>query len=394
MHNYSSFSASMSSLRRGRRLGSLDQPYSIQPEKQKQNEDIDIELVHIIYTRFMQNQPNLVDLGKARLEGFRTFCLPSMVHQTSKNFLWIIHTDPDLHFEVKQELIDLLSPYPNFLLVASNRYPSGFRENTGAMKELLQEGGLLSGDIDSAQMGYEAAQRWPVLETRLDADDGLHNYFVELIQKEEALYLGSQCGIGHVESSWRVWCAYTTIEWHWMNPFSLFDHDHDGANGYVVGVVTPYCQTPGLTVGYCPETSFSDIPAGSHHRIHQLMPECPEDIKTSATGCLKRLKKLSPASIRSRTVTSHGMLNVRAEDGLVGEGYKLLEGQMEKQDDLWTGIEQYMHIMTRNASETKKYMKEHLAAIAADNLKGQCTKGHSCKDSTKTVLKNLAATKT
>lgn len=38
--------------------------------------------------RLMQFQPNLINLGLARLEFFRVFCLPTMLKQTSENFLW------------------------------------------------------------------------------------------------------------------------------------------------------------------------------------------------------------------------------------------------------------------------------------------------------------------
>ena len=47
-------------------------------------------LVHVVLTRFMQHQPKLVNLGRARLELFKSFCVPTMRQQTSRQFLWII----------------------------------------------------------------------------------------------------------------------------------------------------------------------------------------------------------------------------------------------------------------------------------------------------------------
>lgn len=75
------------------------------------------ELFHIIKTRFMQHQPRLLELGKARLELFKTFCLPSMLHQTTQNFFWIIYTDPELHPDLLKEMKKLLKPYPHFYLL-------------------------------------------------------------------------------------------------------------------------------------------------------------------------------------------------------------------------------------------------------------------------------------
>jgi len=418
------------SLRRGRRLLGSDppkrQPRSQTTDAHEENdneieeEDEEsglIEIVHIVYTRFMQFQPDLVELGRARLETFRTFCLPSMVHQTSSNYLWIIHADPGLNPEIKGALIDMVSPYSNFLLVGSNSFPSNFRKT--AVADLLSDPSkqLWSGDIRLARMGYEASLKWPVLETRLDADDGLHNYFVELVQKEAVLSLGEKCGAINEESGyqvdqeqfipvqerqqisplveqgqWKMYCAFTSMEWQPLNPFP---HDHlplqdsNRLYGYVVGVATPYCQTPGLTIGYCPDMSFTDIPNVPHHKLLQTVPECPDDEKLP-TKCVKRLKMLSPASIRARTITSHGMMNVMVSEGETREVYRYVANQMEKQDVLWSGIEEYMHITKEDSARAKDYIKSHQAAIAADNLKGQCTKGHSCKHSTQEVLQNLA----
>jgi hypothetical protein len=50
----------------------------------------DHNVVHIIQTRFQQHQPDLVHLGRARLSLFKSFCLPTVSKQTSRQFLWII----------------------------------------------------------------------------------------------------------------------------------------------------------------------------------------------------------------------------------------------------------------------------------------------------------------
>ena len=40
-------------------------------------------LIHILETRFMQNQPTLIELAKARLHLLKTICLPTVIHQSS-----------------------------------------------------------------------------------------------------------------------------------------------------------------------------------------------------------------------------------------------------------------------------------------------------------------------
>ena len=193
------------------------------------------------------------------------------------------------------------------------------------------------------------------------------------------------------QAQWKYWCSYTSIEWQPHNPFPHAEKQGDQEEmpyGYVVGVATPYCQTPGLTVLMCPATEFHSVPSAPHHKLLQTVPECPEDEHTS--NCVRRLKKLSPASIRARSVTSHGMMNVVVNEGETMEVYKLVENQSQKQDVLWDGIEEFMHITRAGSEQTKNYLEQHLSQIAADNLKGQCTKGHSCKDSTRVLLEKIA----
>ncbi len=79
-------------------------------------------VVHIVHTRFMQNQPDLIHLAKARLELFQTVCLPSMSNQTTQNFVWIILTDPNLIESIKEEMVQLLTPYQNYIFGTSYQY--------------------------------------------------------------------------------------------------------------------------------------------------------------------------------------------------------------------------------------------------------------------------------
>lgn len=381
-------------LPRGRRLLGTDktttesQSSNRNKSGEKDGDSSMIELVHIVHTRFMQAQPHLLDLGRARLNMFKTFCLPSMVHQSSQNFLWLIYTDPDLDSVLKEELVRLVSPYKNFIVVASNSFPSNFRKS--APLELMDSSKIWSGDASMIGMGLEAARNWPVLETRLDMDDGLHNYFVELVQKDAALSM--RCD-NPDQAQWKYWCSYTSIEWQPHNPFPHSEEQggqEEISHGYVVGVVTRYCQTPGLTILVCPATDFTSVPNhdAPHHKLLHAVPECPEDERTS--NCIRRLKRLSPASIRARSITSHGMMNVVVNEGDAMEAYRLVENQSQKQDVLWAGIEEFMHITRAESEQTKIYLEQHLAQIAADNLKGQCTKGHSCKNSTRVLLEKIA----
>jgi len=100
--------------------------------------EIDPELIHVVETRFMQQQPSLLELGMARLALFEAFCLPSMLSQTSSNFLWIIRADPKLHPSIVNRLQELLEGRDNFILIGSNNNPEGFGRDGTSLSSFLQ----------------------------------------------------------------------------------------------------------------------------------------------------------------------------------------------------------------------------------------------------------------
>jgi hypothetical protein len=87
-------------------------------------------VVHVVHTRFLQHQPDLHHSAEARLKLFRTFTLPSMLQQTTKQYLWIIWTDPSFSGPVLQEVIRIVSRIPNAVLVADDYYDQGSKAAT------------------------------------------------------------------------------------------------------------------------------------------------------------------------------------------------------------------------------------------------------------------------
>ena len=333
-------------------------------------------LVNIYLRRFMQHQPQLVDLGLARLKIFEYFCLPSIVKQTSQEFIWIIRTDPDLDQRVKEPLLDLLKGHPNYLLVASNENPEGFRHAL-AIEDITIDS-LWSGDLHLLQQLHDAAQSRIVLETRLDGDDGLHTSFVEYIQAK---------AIEHIIDpfSWTIWCLFNHMEWQYSSPFQS---TADVAAGFWVGVRSACCVTPGLTMVYGKEVNRDDLPRGTHQNLHKVLATCNNDVDDH---CLRRFRELMPGAIRARTPTSAGMANVIIGNHGKRDVYKKAEFQANVQNEIWKGVEEVFFVSMEKAKGVRNYIRHNLKLIAADNLKGQCTKGHSCKSTSKDILKGLMA---
>ena len=95
---------------------------------------------------------------KRRLELFRNFCFPSILHQTCQNFKWLVFFDPKTPKHFMDEL-GYLRRYKNFVPV----YGGGFVENVG--KRLPPGTPFL-------------------ITTRLDNDDALQIQAIQIVQEQ------------------------------------------------------------------------------------------------------------------------------------------------------------------------------------------------------------------
>jgi len=311
-------------------------------------------ILHIINTRFNQNQGNLTTLARARLHLFETFCLPSMIQQSTQNFIWIIKIDPGLDEKIKHELISLVTvtnendvnstnsigttetmtekvtekviennfDQGNIYVVGSNQnYLTGETSNPGSWKDgnesqhlikLLHENQIYTGNKELLQLAILSANRNEriILETRLDADDGLHQYYIEYIQKDalkrfhpwnDSVKSSSSSSSGsnirndqpttdnmdqHMElnpassssssplpppippptpaATWYFWCIEKHIKWY-------INYEID-VGSVSAEIRDKYCITPGLTIGFNRNTNVEDVPMKyPHHKLYSYL---------------------------------------------------------------------------------------------------------------------------
>jgi hypothetical protein len=345
-------------------------------------------VVHVIQTRLFQFQPDFLTLGLARLEIFKAFTVPSLSHQTASNFLWIIRTDPALHPTLKRGLLGAVSHLDNVLVIASNYNPEGFRGSDAIANITNDSSSVWAGSWDLLQSYHAAAQFRVVVESRLDADDALSTEFCESVQQQAAEDLKDH------DQAWTVGCAEYHVEWQQYSPWNDTAKD----KGALVGLSGDMCVTPGLTFSYGSTASRSDIPTTAHHKVHAQIPACSDD---QTTECLYRfsLPDHMPLAIRARTITSAGMNDLFLEDsrGTAGKLKGMLKALQKSswrqtQNDLWERLPQTCGLDAAAIWNVRAYLKEHETGIASDNLKGQCTKGHSCKEGSKAALKKLLET--
>ena len=308
-------------------------------------------MVHIVTSRFMQLQPHLVSLGKARLELFEAFCLPSMINQQVDNFVWLIMADPNLQPSIMNRLKELVSPYPHFFLVIMNNKTV----TPDILASTVNDKLFLTGDLNFLRSIMLDTNRPLLLETRLDADDALSRKTIGILQDTARQLPPDQNG-------WQVIC--NDIHYEWRNDEIFETNRTTLSSGQLRLVTDSVCVTVGYTlVRHRPFGSivFPPWPEKGHHLISHDWPTCSQDINVTS-NCWTRLPKY-PAALRSRTVTSAGMNRVvAAEEDRVYDNYT---------EKFWGYVTRDFNIEPDHARVTSLYLKANLAAIIKDNLKGQ-----------------------
>lgn len=430
--------------------------------------DDTLPLVHIVNSRFQQHGHNLTAIGQARLELFETFCLPSMLHQTIQprvqsmsnesmaepvtpqkyRFLWIIKVDPTLDVRLRARLQSILEPYPNFFLVGSNNNfgasygtgiePGSWRNGkagedvlygnvtTNVTHEYQRKYGtpIYTGDVSLLRAAHAQRSTKIILETRLDADDGLPHHYLEEIQSSAVRHLSidpneqyfngtfptkdsddeSEENLKQNEeedneeeqdevqgkAKWLYWCIPHSISWHptvLENGFDPHRPIQEGDPGRLILDTNKgnfICMTPGLTSGMSVGTQDSEMPRYSHYDLlnqlkrftHNPRNNC--GVRGLSISCLQVLEEVA---VRSRTPTSAGMKNVELSSAL--------NYTMEEIEDQWQYMLHTFGIQRDRAVACNTYIQQNLVSILLDNLQGQCSHGHSCKTKARLQLLSM-----
>jgi hypothetical protein len=322
--------------------------------------------IHVIKSRFMQKQPELISLGWARFKLFQYLCLPSMLHQSTSNFVWLVYTDPACPPKLLQALTDLLAPHPHFYLVKDN---TEARFRGGADLEVLEWEDVVTGDVRRLRYLLLQRDRFPFLETRIDADDGLHARFVETIQREALKVLQPDT------THWTYWCIEQALEWHWVGECAVSaDHRTYGAL-LPSRVYENFCHTPGMTLGLYRADDRSSVVSVAHSRLWESLAEAqtPCGPRTRGTDCIIHLDDFQYAAIRARTPTSASMVGVN------GQPPDYMEAWDAQRNTTWAYAKEHFRVPRQGCKETLQFFDNNLPAILEDAVVGQCTDGHSCR---------------
>jgi hypothetical protein len=362
---------------------------SMNPSNFKFHNQFDV--VHVVQTDFLQYQLQLNHINKARLDLFESFTIPSMKQQSTKEFLWLIWTDPKLGSDFKQELLKQVSPFPNVVVLGSRHDRElDFRELNGMSQEDLDDA-IFYGSKDLLLEYLEAAQTRVLIETRLDADDALNKDYLLAIQEQTADTVGKS----EAKDDFRIMCPEHHTEWRYYKP-----NEPGHEDGHLVHYHNPtFCINSGLSIGYQTEASSRHLEHKQQCNFDVFYHECLRkghvgiEFIAETNGkmfmkCLDRARgrrRLDQAVLMSRTPTAAGMKRVLGTD----KTYKnTFEGD-EKQKEAWKMVEDKFAVRKDKVTAVRRSMEKNIENIIRDAITGQCMPGHSCKAATKRKLLKL-----
>ncbi|KAG7339496.1 polysaccharide pyruvyl transferase [Nitzschia inconspicua] len=399
------------------------------------------QIRHSVLTRFMVGQGNQPALARARFELFKTFCLPTMVSQTSQNYFWLVLIDPGLSQDILQEMTSLLQTMPSqnaFLIVTNNtewasdglshynKKAKGYGVNLRTIAEEFQHGRLdirtgntdtLLGTLQHNNGGQQSSlpsgkdvplkQNLILVETLLDADDGLHRLAIEYMQKDilERTYpqqqqLLSQKITPTLDLTWWILCASDHIEWHHREIFKITveEYAEKGISDGMVGrrEMPQECISAGFTrVGFLDvakatrlSCTFPKNAQNNHFQTHKTLKPCQRDTQKH---CYFRSFMDFPGALRSRSITSDSMSHLDPDVNLSKKSKYLKDSKfhLDDSDKLWKVVADDFSIRREQVLQLSKHLYENRVSILLENERSRCRPGFPCVEHSKTTISKL-----
>ena len=280
-----------------------------------------------------------------------------MIQQSNQNFLWLIQTDPELDAELMDELKSLLAPYPHFYLIKSTNVKKWPITRNWRIRS-FNETNVVSGYKEALMKAYADAPDKILIETNLDADDGLAYYVLQDLRNDTRRRLESVADqyLSVRKNGWVVSCYHQFIGWY-PRSHAMDDHvpvDTSGALS-IDFRHDKFCPTPGLTIASVPKANYTSVPMTKHNKLLREVPRCKSE---EEIACLHGIGEI-PSTVRARTPSSAGMDNV-------GEKH----GKTNNVQHLWVYLDHLFGVKKEAVSRAGRYFFENSKAIAKENLEG------------------------
>ena len=270
-----------------------------------------------------------------------------------------------------------------------------------------------------------------LIETMLDADDGLNNQAIKLIQDLAVSHAQQQQKERETDntnvqptlnSTWWLLCGTDHIEWHNRDIYRVSEKDYkqNGLSGGIIGLrhAPQYCASAGFTrVGLTMERSnpqsapivFPQIAYSNHALATEKFDLCSKtnaNIKndenaqingnvTRWSHCFRRDFEGVPFVLKGRTITSDSMDHMTARN----EDYRDLSWESKEEhpllglnesDKMWGIATKDFSIDRKAAQTTSVYLREHLESIIQENFNSRCAPGFPCREVSEVAFKKMA----
>lgn len=140
-----------------------------------------------------------------------------------------------------------------------------------------------------------------------------------------------------------------------------------------------------MTVGFRRGSFTRSVAKGPHQLLYEKLEKekLPCGPNHQGTDCIAFVGNFTYAALRSRTPTSASMAGVGTNGG---KAYRLAAEDGVKR---WTDAIETFALLPNNTNHVIKYFFDNMKPVLEDNLRGQCTEGHSCRAEAKVMLDNM-----
>ena len=173
------------------------------------------------------------------------------------------------------------------------------------------------------------------------------------------------------------------------------------------------CVAAGLSMAFQTKASVDQLPTKEHHRIREGLGSCDKVNQKCVRGLGTGDNDQSLLALRARTPTSTSMINVVASTSLLDTTKLAVDNKggnggtdsssdrdrdsnsgsnnnvEEQQRYLWQITERDFAIGAQSVWALRDRFQQHLPDILLDAIAGLCKVGHSCRQSSKSMLTQL-----
>ena len=132
------------------------------------------------------------------------------------------------------------------------------------------------------------------------------------------------------------------------------------------------CVDPGITVGFPVGTLYGSVPQHEHAGLLRNIERDAGCGLPNKSDCLTMVRKFPMMAVRSRTVTSTGIMGI--------DMYPKYALTRDKREMLWALLNSHhLYITKEDVMRANSFLRDNVVDIAMENLKGSAPMGTAAR---------------